>query len=75
MAHIYGGEGPTTLLIPHFVKARTAQGLQRACFENNVRLKAYVNYFDIQWVESDKSWYAWYYITVGADDVTNIRAR
>ena len=64
MAHIYGGAGPTALLIPQFVKARTAQGLVRACFENNVRLKAFVNYFSIQYVEKDKAWYAWFYLDV-----------
>lgn len=64
MAHVYGGEGPNALLIPHFIKARTAQLLMRACFENNAKLKAYVPYFDIQYVEAERAWYAWYFLSL-----------
>jgi hypothetical protein len=64
MSMLYSGEGPTALLLPHFVKSKTARGLQRACLDNNLRLKAYVNYFDIQYVEAEKTWYAWYYLAI-----------
>jgi hypothetical protein len=74
MAQIYGGAGPTALLVPHFVKARTAQGLVRACFENNSRLKAFVNYYSIQYVEKDKAWYAWFYLDV-SNGITTVTER
>jgi len=64
MAHIYGGAGPSALLIPHYIKARTSDELMRLMFENNSRLKAFVNYFDIQFVEKEKAWFAWFYLDV-----------
>ena len=62
MAEIYGGAGPTALLVPHYVKARTADQLVRVCFENNARMKAFVNYHSIQFVNG--YWYAWFYMDV-----------
>jgi hypothetical protein len=45
--------------IPNFLKARSAQGLRRLIRRNNLRLRSFVVY-NIQWVESEKSWFAWY---------------
>lgn len=51
---------PSLVDVPHYVKARTPDALIKAMLQNNMRLKAYVNYFDIQFVNG--SWYAWYLI-------------
>jgi hypothetical protein len=51
---------PSLVDVPQFVRAKTAQGLTRAMFENNKRLKAYVRYFDIQFAGG--YWYAWFEI-------------
>lgn len=52
--------GPET--IPQFLKARSAEGLRRAMRINATRFKAFITYTSIQWVESEKSWYAWFYM-------------
>jgi hypothetical protein len=50
--------------LPHFLKAKSAAGLQREMLKNNTKLKCFVNYFNIQWVESEKTWYAWFFFEV-----------
>lgn len=50
--------------IPQFLTARTPMGLRRAMLRNNTRQKGFVVYQDIQWVESDRRWYAWFYVKV-----------
>jgi len=52
--------GPET--IPTYLKARSAEGLKRAMRLNAIKQKGFVNYHAIQWVESEKAWYAWFYI-------------
>ena len=47
--------------IPNFLRARSPQGLRRLMRRNNLRLRAFIKY-DIQWVDSEKQWYAWYYV-------------
>lgn len=47
-------------LVPHFVRARTAQALIEAMFDNNLRERAEVKYSDIA-LSSDGYWYAWFY--------------
>jgi len=46
--------------IPNFISARTPAGLRRAMLRNNTKQKGYVFYHHIQWVESEKRWYAWF---------------
>lgn len=53
---------PSLVDVPHYVKARSPDGLIRAMLANNVRLKAYVSYTDIQFVNGN--WYAWYTIDI-----------
>jgi len=48
-------------LVPHFIKASTALLLTERMFENNLAERKEIKYFDIQYVQSDKSWYAWFY--------------
>lgn len=53
---------PSLVDVPHYVKAKSPDGLIRAMLANNVKLKAYVGYFDIQFVNG--YWYAWFTIDV-----------
>lgn len=53
---------PNLLDVPHFIKARTAKDLQQLMLKNNTRLKSYVQYFNIQYVESERAWFAWYFL-------------
>jgi hypothetical protein len=53
---------PSLVDVPHFIKARTPEALKRAMLDNNVRLKAFVGYFSIQFVNG--YWYAWYTIDI-----------
>lgn len=45
--------------IPHYLKAGSPEGLRRAMLENNMKLKAECQYFQI--VFDGKSWFAFYY--------------
>lgn len=47
--------------IPNFVKSKSPQGLRRLMRRNNFRFRAFIKY-DIHWVDSEKTWYAWFYI-------------
>jgi len=44
---------------PNFIKAKSPRGLRLAMLRNNLRLKAFIKYFDIQFVSGN--WYAWYF--------------
>ena len=46
--------------IPHFIKAKNPRVLRLRIRRNNLRLRGFVDY-RIQWVESEQTWYAWYY--------------
>ena len=56
--------------IPNFVKAGSPQGLRRSMLSNNARLSAYVQYFDIQFInEAGRSyWIAWYFEPIQNND-------
>jgi hypothetical protein len=47
-------------VIPNFLVAATPLGLRRLMLFNNKKHGAWLKY-EIQWVESKKKWYAWYY--------------
>lgn len=49
--------------IPDFVRASTPAGLRKAILRNNTKHQGFVVYQDIQWVQSESRWYAWYYVT------------
>ena len=53
--------GPETT--PTFLKARSAEGLKRAMRVNALKQKGFVQYTAIQWVEGERSWYAWFYVS------------
>jgi len=55
--------------VPAFLKAKSAKGLQRIMLLNNQRHKGFVVYQDIQWNATDRSWYAWYYVTKDREEV------
>lgn len=38
-------------------------GLRRLMAKNSRKLKGFVQYFNITYVEHEKHWYAWYYVT------------
>lgn len=56
------GRPPSLVDVPHYVKAKSPDGLIRAMLANNVKLKAFVGYFDIQFVNG--FWYAWFTIDI-----------
>lgn len=45
--------------VPNFISAQTPQGLRRAMFLNNQKLRCQLVYHNIQFVED--RWYAWFY--------------
>lgn len=53
-------------VIPNFLTAVTPLGLRRLMLLNNKKHGAWLKY-DIQYVESQKRWYAWYY----AESISN----
>jgi hypothetical protein len=53
---------PSLVDVPHYVRAKSPEGLIRAMLANNVKLKAYVGYFDIQFVNG--FWYAWFTVDI-----------
>jgi hypothetical protein len=59
-------------LVPHFVRARTAQALIEAMFENNLRERSEIKYSDIAFSSQDQYWYAWFYKTI--DGFAKIKA-
>ena len=66
-----GMVGPTDgRMIPNYVSARSPQGLRRVMLMNNARTGYFHHYFDIQFVAG--KWYAWYFKTVGSDDVQTL---
>lgn len=65
MAASYPGAA-SPLLIPHYVKARTPEGLKRAMLQNNLKFKAYCNYSNIQFV--DGNWYAWFTVDLNLSE-------
>lgn len=56
------GRPPSLVDVPHYVRAKTPDALIKAMLANNVKLKAYVGYFDIQFVNG--YWYAWFTIDI-----------
>ncbi len=51
--------------IPNFLTAKTAQGLRRKMFFNNMQKNVQYVYHGIQFVNNE--WYAWYYEEMKAD--------
>lgn len=66
MAISYINHGLGLDTIPNYVSARSEFALRRAMFLNNLKHKGFVVYQDIQWVESKKKWFAWYYVATDA---------
>lgn len=56
------GRPPSLVDVPHYVRAKTPDALIKAMLLNNTKLKAYVGYFDIQFVNG--YWYAWFTIDI-----------
>lgn len=50
----------SVLRIPNFVKARSPKRLRVLMLEVNAKFGLQHKWLDIQWVESEKQWYAWY---------------
>lgn len=51
--------------VPVYLKAQTEDLLVKAMLENNLKLHAECQYFDIQ--KRGKFWYAWYYKNMEAE--------
>jgi hypothetical protein len=58
--------------IPKFVTARSPIGLRRAMALNTKKQKGYVQYHHIQWVESEKKWYAWFDVKEDKMDLASL---
>lgn len=54
----------TSSSVPHFLRAPTAKRLWELMLLNNQRLKGYVTYFDIQFVQKENAWFCWYVVDV-----------
>lgn len=61
---------PNSNQIPNFITAGSPLGLRRQMLKNNVRLGAFVRYFDITYVTEEKKsyWVAWFYEDVTFND-------
>jgi len=46
--------------IPNFLRARSPRRLRQLMLANNVKHRGFVVYQDIQYVASEKLWYAWF---------------
>ena len=57
--------------VPNFLRASTSSGLRRLMLLNNRKHKGFVKYFDIQWVEKESKWYAWYFVTEDMQGMMN----
>lgn len=58
--------------VPQFIKARSPRRLRQLMLRNNMKHKGFVVYENIQYVDSDKNWYAWYYLKVELDEVRSV---
>lgn len=54
--------------IPHYIAARSKQGLRRLMLKTNLKLRMTIQYFDIQYDVQDKKWIAWFYARPDQDD-------
>ncbi len=58
--------------VPQFIKARSPKRLRQLMLSNNTQHKGFVVYQDIQWVQSEKLWYAWYYVKIDESEVSRV---
>lgn len=58
----YFTKAPSLSDVPNFVSAESPQGLRRAMLKNNLKLKAFVNYSNIQFANG--RWFAWYVVDI-----------
>lgn len=59
-------------LVPAFIRSSSPEQLKQKMLENNIRLKAFINYFSIQ--QTDKGdWIAWYYEESDEWKILNIK--
>lgn len=56
--------------LPNFIKAKTPRGLRLLMIRNNVRLKATVQYFDVQFVKG--AWFAWFYEPLNMESIDDL---
>lgn len=59
---------PSASDVPNYLTATSPQGLVKAMFENNMRLKGHVQYHSIQFANG--KWYAWFLHDL-TEDLTN----
>lgn len=58
--------------VPSFLRAQTPGGLRKAMLRVNAKHGGFVKYFDIQYVEKEDRWYAWYFVTEDMDGLQQI---
>lgn len=66
---LYPSTGVDT--IPNYLKAQSPRRLRQLMLRNNVKHRGFVEYQDIQWVESEGMWYAWYNVRIEETDEVN----
>ena len=55
-------------VIPNFITASTPKELRLLMYKNNISKAMFFKYFDIQYVQSEKKWYAWYFDEADRDN-------
>jgi hypothetical protein len=58
--------------VPQFIKAKSPRRLRQLMLRNNTKHKGFVRYQDIQWIESEQVWYAWYYVNYELSEVDDV---
>lgn len=51
-------------VIPHFIYASSPKSLKNKMMRNNSKFGLYFKYFDINFIEKESRWVAWFYVDV-----------
>lgn len=55
---------PNLGVIPHFIYASSPKTLKSKMLRNNSKFGVYLTYFDIQFVEKENRWVAWFNVDI-----------
>jgi hypothetical protein len=56
-------------VIPNYLVAATPKELRLLMLKNNVAKAMFFKYFDIQYVATEKKWFAWYFDEADRDNL------
>lgn len=57
--------------IPNYLSAESPRRLRALMRRNNLRHRAYIRYFDIQYVATENKWYVWYLLDASSSMLTD----